>query len=301
MESYTSRKGIILAGGYGNRLLPLTKAISKQLLPIYDKPMIYYPLSILMLSGIKEFLIISNPENHNIFKQLLGDGTRWGIKIHHEKQIKPEGIAQALLIGEDFINRHPVAIALGDNLFHGQNLLSLLNKANSRTNGATIFVYPVKDPEKYGIVQFDKDKKVLSLQEKPINPLSQYAITGLYFYDNTASNKAKNLTFSSRGELEITSLNQMYLDEGNLYVETMGRGMAWLDTGSFDSLQEAGAYVKTLENRQGLKIGSPEEVSWRKGWINDDQLEKLAKPLISSGYGQYLLELINKKNKEQAS
>jgi len=301
MKSYTSRKGIILAGGYGKRLFPLTKAISKQLMPIYDKPMIYYPLSILMLSGIKEFLIISNPENQEIFKQLLGDGKRWGIKINYVKQIKPDGIAQSLLIGESFIDSHPVAIALGDNLFHGQNLLSLLKKANSRKNGATIFVYPVKDPEKYGIVQFDKNKKVLSLQEKPINPLSQYAITGLYFYDNTASDKAKNLTFSARGELEITSLNQMYLDEGNLNVEIMGRGMAWLDTGSFDALQEAGNYVKTLENRQGLKIGSPEEVSWRKGWINDEQLEKLAQPLIPSGYGQYLLELINKKNKEKGS
>ena len=295
MESYTSRKGIILAGGQGKRLYPLTQAISKQLMPVYDKPMIYYPLSILMLSGIKELLIISSPENHSVFKKLLGDGSNWGLRIKHATQPKPEGIAQSLLIGEDFIDKNPVAIALGDNLFHGQHLLSLLRAADSRKNGATIFAYPVKDPEKYGVVRFDKGKRVLSLEEKPANPSSQYAITGLYFYDNTASDKAKKLSFSARGELEITLLNQMYLDEGKLNVEIMGRGTAWLDTGSFDALQEAGAYIKTLESRQGLKIGSPEEVSWRKGWITDEQLERLAKPLIPSGYGNYLLKLLDKE------
>ncbi len=295
MESYTSRKGIILAGGQGKRLYPLTQAISKQLMPVYDKPMIYYPLSILMLSGIKELLIISSPENHSVFKKLLGDGSNWGLRIKHATQPKPEGIAQSLLIGEDFIDKNPVAIALGDNLFHGQHLLSLLRAADSRKNGATIFAYPVKDPEKYGVVRFDKGKRVLSLEEKPANPSSQYAITGLYFYDNTASDKAKKLSFSARGELEITLLNQMYLDEGKLNVEIMGRGTAWLDTGSFDALQEAGAYIKTLESRQGLKIGSPEEVSWRKGWITDEQLERLAKPLIPSGYGKYLLKLLDQE------
>ncbi len=295
MTSLSSRKGIILAGGSGKRLAPITSGISKQLMPVYDKPMIYYPLSTLMLCGIKEILIITTARTQSNFKHLLGNGNKWGVDFSYEVQQKPEGIAQALLIGEKFIGDNSVALALGDNLFHGNELIDLLLKANSRNIGSTILAYPVSDPERYGVVTFDNSDQVKSIEEKPTNPLSQYAVTGLYFYDNSAVRRAKALNFSSRGELEITSLNQTYLDDGLLTVELMGRGMAWLDTGTFDSLQEAGSYIRTLECRQGLKVGCPEEVAWRKGWIDDKQMVKLAEPLMLSGYGEYLLRLLQKQ------
>jgi len=295
--SYLStRKGILLAGGHGKRLAPLTNAISKQLMPVYDKPMIYYSISTLMFCGIKDILIVSDPVNIDSYKNLLADGKQWGINFSYAVQAKPEGIAQAILIGKNFINNNHVAIALGDNIFHGNDLVSLLRSADSVSKGATVFAYPVRDPENYGVVEFCRSGKVLDIQEKPKKPLSQYAVTGLYFYDNTVLQRVKDLSISSRGELEITDLNKKYLNDKLLNVEIMGRGMAWLDTGTIDSLQEASFYIRTLEHRQGLKVGCPEEIAWRQGWINDDQFKKLSSDLMTSGYGKYLIMLL--KNKE---
>ncbi len=287
-----NRKGIILAGGKGSRLSPLTYSISKQLLPLYNKPMIYYPLSTLMLSGIKEYLIITTKNDQNNFKNLLGNGNQLGISIKYDIQERPGGISQAFLIGEEFINQSPVALILGDNLFYGQNLSSILTRANLNKSGATLFAYPVKDPERFGVVKFDKEKNAISIKEKPKNALSKYAITGLYFYDENVVKYSKMLKPSERGELEITDLNNIYLKNKNVKVEVFGRGMAWIDTGTFDSLHEAGALIKTLEHNQGLRIGYPEEVAWRMGWITTQELRKLAEPLINNEYGKYLIELI---------
>ena len=292
------RKGIILAGGTGSRLAPLTNSVSKQLLPVYDKPMIFYPLSTLMLAGIREILIITTPIDKYQFERLLGDGSDFGIDITYAEQQSPDGLAQAFLIGEQFLNRSPVALILGDNLFHGHDFIKQLSKANNLTNMATIFAYPVLDPQRYGVVDFDNEYKAIKIEEKPKTPSSRFAITGLYFYDSSIVDRAKTISPSPRGELEITSINQLYLEEGLLKVEIMGRGMAWLDTGTYDSLHEAGAYIKTLENRQGLKIGSPEEVAWRKGWINTDQLKKRANQYFKSGYGDYLFRLISGLNSD---
>ena len=287
----SSRKGIILAGGNATRLYPLTYSVSKQLMPVYDKPMIYYPITTLMLTGIKEYLIIVSPNHLKAFQNLLGDGTQWGISIEYAIQEKPEGLAQAFLIAEKFINNSPSVLILGDNLYHGNDLTPQLIKANNNEEGATIFVYPVSDPKRYGVAEFDKNKKVINLEEKPLKPKSRYAVTGIYFYDKTAVEKAKQIKPSGRGELEITSLNNLYLQEKNLFVEIMGRGMAWLDTGTFDSLQQAGSYIRLLERRQGLKVGCPEEVAWRNKWIKDKDLVNLAKSMIKSGYGKYLIEI----------
>ena len=287
----SSRKGIILAGGNATRLYPLTYSVSKQLMPVYDKPMIYYPITTLMLTGIKEYLIIVSPNHLKAFQNLLGDGTKWGISIEYAIQEKPEGLAQAFLIAEKFINNSPSVLILGDNLYHGNELTPQLIKANNNEEGATIFVYPVSDPKRYGVAEFDKNKKVINLEEKPLKPKSRYAVTGIYFYDKTAVEKAKQIKPSGRGELEITSLNNLYLQEKNLFVEIMGRGMAWLDTGTFDSLQQAGSYIRLLERRQGLKVGCPEEVAWRNKWIKDKDLVNLAKSMIKSGYGKYLIEI----------
>jgi glucose-1-phosphate thymidylyltransferase len=294
MNKYSSRKGLILAGGKGTRLYPLTLSTSKQLLPVYDKPMIFYPLSTLMLAGIKEFLVITAPEHINSFKSLLGNGDQLGISIEYEIQPKPEGIAQAFLLAETFLDGSPVALILGDNLFHGNDLISLLKTADEKKSGATIFAYPVSDPMRYGVVNLTKEGSPISIEEKPKNPKSRYAVTGLYFYDESVVDKAKKLVPSSRGEIEISTINQMYLKNGELNVEIMGRGMAWLDTGTFDSLQEAGEYIKALENRQGLKIGSPEEIAWRKGWITDEDLSNIARLYDKSGYGKDLLDILKR-------
>ena len=288
-----TRKGIILAGGSGTRLHPITQAVSKQLLPVYDKPMIFYPLSTLMLAGLREVLIITTPHDQAAFQRLLGDGSAWGMTIQYAVQPSPDGLAQAFLIGADFLSGAPAALVLGDNLFHGHDLVPQLQSSNGGDEGATVFAYPVRDPERYGVVEFAADGRVLSIEEKPSKPRSRYAVTGLYFYDDTVVERARQVQPSPRGELEITDLNRQYLEEGLLRVELMGRGMAWLDTGTCDSLHEASSYIRTLEHRQALKVGCPEEVAWRQGWISGEQLAALAEPLRKSGYGGYLLRLLD--------
>lgn len=285
------RKGIILAGGHATRLGPISKVVSKQLIPVYDKPMIFYPLSTLMLAGISEILIITTPNDLNSFKSLLGNGEEIGVRITYSTQPEPNGIAQAFIIAEEFIANSPVALILGDNIFYGQGISKILKNANKKTD-SSIFAYRVVDPERYGVVEFSKDFKARGIEEKPQNPKSKYAITGIYFYDNTVVEKAKTIKPSERGELEITDLNKLYLKENSLNVELLNRGIAWLDTGTVDSLQEASQFIRTIEHRQGYKIGCPEEIGWRNGWIKDKQLETIAKKNIKSGYGEYLLSLL---------
>ena len=289
------RKGIILAGGAGTRLYPASQVVSKQLLPIYDKPMIYYPLSTLMLAGIRDILVISTPQDTPRFSQLLGDGTQWGLNLQYAVQESPDGLAQAFLIGESFLQDKPSALVLGDNIFYGHDFATLLHTANEQTTGATVFAYAVQDPERYGVVEFDAAGRAISLEEKPVAPKSRYAVTGLYFYDSQVVELAKQIKPSPRGELEITDLNRLYLQAGQLDVQTMGRGYAWLDTGTHESMLEAGQFIYTVEKRQGLKVAAPEEISWRNRWIDDAQLEKLAGTLGKSDYGQYLLRLLKDK------
>lgn len=286
------RKGIILAGGSGTRLHPATLAVSKQLLPVYDKPMVYYPLSTLMLAGIRDILVISTPQDTPRFEALLGDGHRWGLNLSYCVQPSPDGLAQAFILGRNFVGGHPSALVLGDNIFYGDEFASILQRASGRSQGATVFAYHVQDPERYGVVEFDRRRKALSIEEKPKVPKSSYAVTGLYFYDQQVCDIAAGIRPSARGELEITTVNATYLQQGQLEVEIMGRGYAWLDTGTHDSLLDAGQFIATLERRQGLKVACPEEIAFRAGWIDSGQLEALAQPLLKNGYGQYLMQVL---------